>query len=77
MARHKNIEWSVPELTRNANGSRTLASDSIQISLLLDIRDELKQLNRVFACHRFTGFPNTLDRIARNTAKPRQKKGAA
>lgn len=41
MARHKNVEWSLPEGT--PQGSHQWPS--IQTAILMDIRDELRQLN--------------------------------
>ena len=48
----------------------------VQIAVLMDIRDELKRLNRVFACSNFQNVPHVLRRISANTAKPRRKKKA-
>lgn len=70
MARHKNADWSV--------NSPIKTWDEIQVSLLMDIRDELQELNRmtrrVFECDNFLRIPAILDRISRNTAKPKRKK---
>ena len=42
------------------------------IAVLMDIRDELKRLNRLLWCPKFVSIPATLRRISRNTAKPMQ-----
>lgn len=57
MARHKDINWSVPE-PYVENGRRVTGWDTIKVSLLMDIRDELKALNAKLACHR---IPRALD----------------
>lgn len=44
-----------------------------QLAVLMDIRRELKTLNDVFRCPNFLAVPRALNRISRNTAKPRKK----
>lgn len=73
MARHRNVEWNLPEGTKDQDGTRRHEWGSIQISLLMDIRDELQTLNRLLACPNFTGIPRTLYDIRRNTARKRRK----
>jgi hypothetical protein len=46
------------------------------IAVLMDIRDELKQLNALLSCPNFTAIPATLRKISRNTAKRSKKKAA-
>lgn len=72
MARHKNMNWSLPDGTPNTDGSRIHCWDSIQTAILLDIRDELQAANRllgVLSCQNFLKIPRTLERIARQTKK--------
>lgn len=72
MARHKNMNWNLPDGTKNADGSQTHCWDSIHASILLDIRDELHTANRylsVLSCQNFLSIPRTLDRIAKQTQK--------
>jgi len=40
----------------------------------MDIRDELKQLNRLLRCPNFLAIPYTLNKIERNTRKPKRRK---
>ena len=64
-----NTEESVAQFIGN---SRPDNLNVIKIALLIDIAQSL----RVLRCHIFKDIPNKLDRIARNTAKPRKKKAA-
>ena len=74
MARHKDQNWSLPDGYKQSDGSRTHSWESIQVSLLMDLRDELKSLNRLLHCSNFIAIPRKLDRIGRNTEKKRRKK---
>ena len=74
MARHKDRNWNLPEITPAADGSRTHSWESIQTAVLMDIREELKMLNRLLHCSHFVDIPRRLERIARNTAKPKRKR---
>lgn len=65
MARWTMLESFLPE---------QMTWDKVEISLLLEIREELRTLNRLLACHRFTNIPSTLLAIERNTKKPKRKK---
>ena len=58
--RKKDTNWTLPE---------TATYDSAQLAVLMDIRDELKQLNRVFGCANFLNIPNELRKIEANTRK--------
>jgi len=64
MARHKDVKWSMPEVD-----SWPVAN----LATLMDIRDELRALNQLLHCHRFTEIPWKLDAIVKNTAKPKSK----
>jgi hypothetical protein len=45
----------------------------VQVALLMDVRDELQKLNALLHCHNFTGMPETLRQVRRNTANlPKQ-----
>jgi len=45
-----------------------------QVALLMDIRSELRKLNGLLHCKNFIQIPGKLDRIGRNTAKPKRKR---
>jgi hypothetical protein len=61
--RHKDRDWSdAPNTYENAD-----------LRVLMDIRDELKQLNAVFACRNAQMIPSYLRRILANT--PKRRKG--
>lgn len=66
MARHKDINWQLPE-----KQLETWAQ--VNVAVLMDIRDELKTLNALLRCPNFQAIPAKLDRISRNTAKPKKK----
>ena len=70
MARHKNLNWTLPE------GTPHHIWESIHAALLMDIRDELQRLNAAIWFKNFQQVPAKLDRIARNTTKrPRKVRG--
>jgi hypothetical protein len=60
MARHKDIEWSVSDNPTNEQAA---------LAVLMDLRDELKKLNSVFACPNFRRIPWVLDEVSRNTRR--------
>lgn len=66
--RRKDVNWNV--------GATPLTWPAIHAALLMDIRDELKQLNRTIGCPNFVQVPAVLRSIRRNTAKPRKKRRA-
>ena len=69
--RFGHVDWSLPLNT----GGGIRDWDAVNIALLMDIRDELKQLNSVLACHHFQAIPRTLYEISRKlTVKPKRKR---
>lgn len=71
MARRKDVNWSLPEQHEGFYWD-----PHVQIALLMDLRDELKQLNRVFACHNAQDIPRILRGIRAKlpTRKRKRKK---
>lgn len=69
MARFKNFDWNLSRLN-----SGNYSFDTIKISVLMDIRDELQTLNSLLHCHNFTQMPTTLHAIRRNTMKRKRVK---
>lgn len=67
--RFKDQNWALPKA---ADGACIQSWEGVQIAVLMDIRDELKQLNGVFAC--FQNIPHLLKHISANTARPKRKK---
>ena len=63
MPRYKDIEWELPD---------TPSWESTKTALLMDIRDELKRLNRRINCEDFIAIPRTLQKIQLNTQKKRK-----
>lgn len=70
--RSKDVSWL---LNVNANGK--VPTLDAQLAVLMDIRDEMKRLNEVLHCHNFLNMPSKLERIARNTSKPKRRKARA
>lgn len=68
--RFKDSDWALPRSDSGHIDSWQLA----QIAVLMDIRDELKQLNRVFGCRNFLELPQIVRQIKANTAKSKRKK---
>jgi hypothetical protein len=52
MARHKDVNWNLPDRVTDYNEVHTV--------LLMDIRDELKAINRQLGCYR---IPRALDAL--------------
>ncbi len=49
---------------------------AMQLSVLMDLRDELKRLNTLLHCGNFVRIPFVLDGIAKNTKRPKRKRKA-
>lgn len=60
--RHKNTNWELP----TSETGRIKDWAYVNIAVLMDIRDELQKLNRVFECQNFIRIPQKLDTIARS-----------
>ena len=54
MARHKDVNWNLNE---------NLTVDVATVAVLMDIRDELKQLNLIISCENFLRIPGNLEAI--------------
>lgn len=65
MPLHEDRNWELPT---DMDWAR------VPVALLMDIRRELKTLNKLLHCYRFVGIPNQLEKIARNTTKPRRRR---
>ncbi len=68
--RKKDIDWTVAE-----EDGRVPTWERVIVAVLMDVRDELKRLNTLLYCHNFTGIPQTLRAIRKNTTK--KKRAAA
>jgi hypothetical protein len=69
MRETKDWNW---QLTRDSLGKYTW--EQCHAAILMDIRDELKRMNNILQCPNFIAIPSKLDRISRNTRKPRRPK---
>jgi len=68
--RHKNKQWRLLDLgTPNSDGSRGYENATIHMAILMDIRDELQELNRLLNCANFLAIPTVLRGIEKNTRK--------
>lgn len=65
--RKKGINWTIKT---DRDGLTSI--DDAHLAVLMDLRDELQQLNRLLSCTNFTGIPTTLRTIARNTTKQKR-----
>lgn len=63
-----NVEWTVIDEQNNVE-----TWERAGIAVLMDIRRELRALNRLLACQNFMTFPSTLRAIEKNTMKPKRK----
>lgn len=72
--RRKDADWQIPT-------DEALSWPAAQTAVLMDIRDELKKLNRLLYCDNFISIPSILRAVRANTSKPRPrlkpKKGRA
>lgn len=64
--RRKDVVWNTGDAGQHPTW------DGAKLAVLMDIRDELKQLNGLLNCPSFISIPRKLDAIQRNTAKPRK-----
>lgn len=71
MARYKDFDWSMS--AQNA-AKGIYPVDCIKVNVLMDIRDELREIKQLLRCQETLRIPRYLRRIANNTAKPRPKK---
>jgi hypothetical protein len=60
------------------DGPNGISYESAQLAVLMDLRDELKKLNRLLHCPSFMEIPSTLRSIQRNmpAKKKRVKRGS-
>ena len=65
----RNLEFDLSGVTKNPDGSRLWATESMHAAILMDIRDELHQLNSLLGCRNFTSLPQVMKRIDRRLAK--------
>jgi hypothetical protein len=65
MARHKNGDWNLHDPVKTW--------DEVHAAILMDIRDELRTLNRLLACPNFIEIPSILRGI-RTKLPPRAKR---
>ena len=65
--RKRNTTWKL-----NVNDDGSVPQMDAQLSVLMDIRDEMLRLNRLLHCSNFVGIPRELANITKNTRKPRK-----
>jgi hypothetical protein len=67
--RLRNQDWIVTNQSGVVHGY-----PGAQLAVLMDIRDELKNLNGLLRCDQFLSIPAVLRQIKSNTAKPKEAK---
>jgi hypothetical protein len=67
--RERDRDWLVVDRTTG----RVPTWERVAVAVLMDIRDELGKLNAAIYCPNFVAIPRTLQRISKNTAKPKRK----
>jgi len=70
MPRFANVNWSVPITSSGA----VETWEQVQLTVLMDIRDELQKLNAAIYCPNFIAIPGRLAEIERNTKIRRKVK---
>lgn len=73
--RTRNIDWNV-NLTKGSmrGGEWGVSQEAAHLCVLMDIRDELQKLNRVFDCPSTREIPKILKTIRANTSRIPVKK---
>lgn len=61
-----NANWGLP--------TKDYTWEHVKIALLMDLRNELKTLNRLIGCHNTMAIPGLLRDIKRNTTRRKYKK---
>lgn len=61
MARHPNANWNLPDRCENW--------EQVNTAVLMDIRDELQELNKLLHCPNFLEIPMILRAIRRNVVQ--------
>lgn len=67
--RMANTVWTVADENGNIP-----TWERVGVAVMMDIRDELKQLNALLSCPNFVSIPRKLEAIRKNTTRPRGKK---
>lgn len=62
------VDWNVLDKEGNIG-----TWERAQLAVLMDVRRELKSLNALLHCYNFQQIPHKLERISRNTAKPKMR----
>ena len=65
--RYKNRNWRI-----ETNSDGRISHNDVRLAVLMDIRAELQQINRIIGCRNFMMIPGQLEVIARNTARRRK-----
>lgn len=66
--------WNINGIVDSDGCLKVDSMTDVNVALLMDIREELRRLNAVFACRNFQEVPTILRRISNHTAKPRKVK---
>lgn len=74
MSRFKNIAWNTTGELRSDGRIYNATEADKQIQVLMDIRDELRDLNKLLGCHNAIAIPSLLRDIKKNTTKRKPAK---
>jgi hypothetical protein len=70
MPRFKDVEWN---LQTGPNYNSTATWEQAGIAVMMDVRDELKQLNRLLNCRNFLQIPWELYEIRKAVQRKKRK----
>lgn len=71
MRKHKDVDWTLPT---SQTGALT-DWQKVEVAVLMDIRDQLRELNETLRCYRVRRMCDDVNRIDRRLAKHMPLKG--
>jgi hypothetical protein len=71
--RRKNVNWSAAD---DVGSAYSKVREGALLAVLMDLRDELQLIRGVMECGHMLAIPWKLERIARNTSKPKKRRKA-
>jgi len=73
----QNLDWYCADDDGHGGAKlRSHINGGAMLAVLMDIRQELRKINRTLQCEDTVDIPKILRSIRRNTAKPKKKIGA-
>lgn len=65
---------NIRSIRKKDDGGHTGSAAAWQLIALYEILVELRKLNTLLHCHNFVDIPHKLERIAKNTTKPKRRR---